>query len=173
MSKHGHLPVESAFIKISTLLFILCFALSSCALVEKRRQPTQQPYADYFPLSTEEVSALLSEYILPRYELASESTNTDSFETQWSSKPHPYQHASYALKQQHRSKLRFEVVDISPPTSPTTALRFRTKLTIEKTLEIRRSTIQGWKTIPSDGLEEEALLYRMNRLVQLKKMGKL
>ncbi|MBI2027193.1 MAG: hypothetical protein HYS98_05265 [Deltaproteobacteria bacterium] len=160
--------------KYFKILYIIGLSsLLSCALVEKRRQPMEQKYTEYFSVSVEELSALLSEHILNKYELNAEAGGTFTFQTVPSSKPHPFQHKLFIPKEEQRSELTIELADLTSPADLKAGFGQRTRISILKTVESKRGTFQEWVKTPSDGLEEEAILYRLHRLIQLKKSGKL
>jgi hypothetical protein len=43
-----------------------------------------------------------------------------------------------------------------------------TKVTVQKEQMIQRDVLEGWKPVPTDGIDENTLLYRIGRLIQIK-----
>ncbi len=161
--------------KIRSILFILMiFFISSCATVSKRRQPLQNSYSEVYDLSLGELETVLSEHLYPRHYEVQASQQPHYFETSWISGNHPFKPKEpQSSREDTKYRLIFEFFDVTEPNALKEGFPQQTQLRITKEVQVKKPFPNDWETEPSDGLEEEALLYRVNRLLKLKKQSKI
>ena len=152
---------------VSSLLIV--FFIFSCATVSKRRQPIQKSYSDVYDLSLGELETLLSEHLYPQHYEIKSSREPHYFETSWISGDHPFKPKDISkTSEATKHRLIFELFDVTKPDALKEGFPHQTLLRITKEVQVKKPFPSDWETETSDGLEEEALLYRVNRLLKLK-----
>ena len=156
------------------LFTLILFVISSCATISKRRQPSQKSYSDVYDLSLGELETLLSEHLVPqRYEINT-SPQPHYFETTWISGDHPFKPKEVEkTSEEVKYRLIFELFDVTKPEALKEGFPHQTLLRITKEVQVKKPFPGDWEMEPSDGLEEEALLYRVDRLLKLKKASQI
>ena len=152
------------------LFLVMLFFLSSCATISKRRQPSQTSYSDVYDLSLGELETLLSEHLYPQHYEVKASPQPHYFETAWISGGHPFKPKELEkTSEETKYRLTFELFNVTKQEALKEGFPHQTLLRITKEVQVKKSFPKDWETESSDGLEEEALLYRVERLIKLKK----
>lgn len=156
---------------ISLLLFLF---IIGCATISERRKPEERTYSEIYPISVEELDTMLSEKILTKHYTQEPSARKFYYKTEWKRGAHPYQTKQDANENSStRYRLIFELNDLTAPGDFEAGRGYKTLLRISKEIEKTRTFPQSTILLVSDGLEEEALFYRIERLITLKEEGKL
>lgn len=157
---------------ISFALFLILF-LVSCTTLSKRGEPQGKTYDEIYDLSLEEADTLLKEHILSTYYELASSEQKYFYQTLWIKGPHPFQPKKNSLTEEQKYRLTFELIDLTKPEDFKSGFPPRILIRITKEVEMNAGFPKGWFKTSSDGLEEEALLYRFDRLIKLKKEEKI
>lgn len=147
-------------------IFLLTFALSACALFEERKGPSEfyGPRDQVYFATFEEVWTAVNRVLQP-YPLRISNMDQGLLETDvvrgarvWYP-PHKTETAVSA----EMYRLTVRVIKGALEN------RAATKVTIVKDANIQRDFFSSPKALPSDGLEEKSILYRITREIQIKR----
>jgi hypothetical protein len=147
--------------------FILVSMLSGCALFEERSGPATMfgPREQVYYATYEEVWRAVN-FVLQPYPLRISNMDQGTLETDmirgyrvWSP---PYKSESSASAEAYRLTIR--VIKGAP-----LAGKPATKVTIVKEVQLQRDFFSDPQALPSDGLEEKSVLYRIGREIQIER----
>lgn len=153
---------------------IFLFFIMGCATISERRKPEERTYSEVYPVSIEKLDTILNEKILTKRYTLEPSAKKFYYKTEWIHEAHPYQTKQDVTHNGSvRYRLLFELNDLTASGDFETGRGYKTLLRISKEIEKKRTFPQSTLLLVSDGLEEEALFYRVERLITLKEEGKL
>jgi hypothetical protein len=161
---------------MTKILLSLLLTLSSCASYEKYKQITEEldiPSKVYSADFNQTWQAVLQ--VMKRFDVAYNNQEAGKIKTRWMD-----------------NTLQVNFTDSFGSSDAVKAAEFKllinvaegfsygrkvTKVTIFKRQRIERDFLQGWKEIPTDGLQEKTLLYRVGIIIEndnkLKEIDKL
>ena len=150
---------------------LLLLAISGCAGYDKFRQITEEVAmlskvykADY----NQTWQAVLS--ISKRFSLAQQNQEAGYIKTRWEDNTQELNFSDSFGSSDAVKAARFKLV--INVVKGYRGSREVTKVTIYKRQLIEQDFLQGWKEIPTDGIQEQTLLYRIGRFIEKDNMNR-
>jgi len=144
--------------------FLLLLATSSCASYEKFRQITEElelPSKIYKGDYNQTWQSVIQ--VMKRYDIAQQNQEAGYIKTRWMDNTLEVNFSdSFGTSDKVKAAKFKLVVNV---TKGYRLAREVTKVTIYKRQLVEQDFLQGWKDIPSDGIKEQVLLYRIERLI--------
>jgi hypothetical protein len=146
------------------LLISMTFLLSSCASYEKFRQVTEEleiPTKVYKSDFNQTWQAVIQ--VMRKYDIAQQNQEAGFIKTRWIDNTLEVNFADSFGSSDAVKAAKFKLVI-------NVAKGFRSsrevsKVTVYKRQLIEQDFLQGWKEVPTDGIMEKTLLYRIERLI--------
>jgi hypothetical protein len=157
--------VSKIFIKRSILLLPLFF-ITSCGSYEQFKQITEEfeiPSKIYRAERTQAWQAVLQ--IMRKYDLETQSQESGIIKTRWIDNTISLNFADSFGGNNSVKAAKFKV--IVNVVKGFRGSREVTKVTVYKRQLVEQDLLQGWKEIPSDGIFERTLLYRLGRIMAI------
>ncbi len=150
---------------IKTLSLLALFLFSSCASYEKYRQVTEELeipseiYRADFNLTWEAVIQ-----IMKRFDIAFQNQEAGKIKTRWMDNTLQVNFTDSFGNSDAVKAAEFKLlINVSEGFSYG---RKVAKVTIYKRQRVERDFLQGWKEIPTDGIQEKTLLYRIGVIIE-------
>ena len=147
---------------------ILGHILGSCASYEKFRQVTEE-----FELASQVYSATYAQtwqaviFIMKKFDILKRDQVLGIIKTRWSDNTKSYNFANVFGSARDVKSARFQLqLNV---TKGFQGNREVAKVTLYKRQLVEQDVLQGFKEIPSDGILEKTILYRINQLIKIEK----
>ena len=147
-------------------LFFVLLTLSSCASYEKFRQITEEmdmPSKVFKSDYNQTWDAVIK--VMRKYDLANYNQEAGFIKTRWIDNTLEVNFADSFGASDGVKAARFKLV--INVVKGFRASREVTKVSIYKRQLIEQDFLQGWKEVPTDGIIEKTLLYRIGRLIAI------
>ncbi|MCY4644406.1 MAG: hypothetical protein OXB88_07290 [Bacteriovoracales bacterium] len=161
--------IEKMIVQIQRTTLFLFFLLStSCASYERFRQVTEEfefPSRLYEATYDEVWQATL--FVVKKFDLANWDQTKGSIKTRWMDNTKSYNFSNVFGFKRHARSAQFQLrVNISKG--------FRNgrevaTVSLYKRQLVEQDALQGTKEVPSDGIEEKTILYRIGRKLKIEK----
>lgn len=146
-------------------LFLSITLISGCASYEKFRQVTEEldiPTKVYKADYNKTWQAVIE--VMKRFEVADTNQEAGFLKTRWQDNTLELNFTDSFGSSDAVKAARFKIV--INVVKGYRASREVTKVTVFKRQLIEQDFLQGWKEIPTDGITEQTLLYRIGRIIE-------
>lgn len=151
----------SKFLRLS---YIFVFLLAGCASYEKFRQITEEleiPSEVFKADFNQTWQAVIQ--VMKKYDIAYQNQESGKIKTRWMDNTLQINFADAFGSSEAVKAAEFQlVINVAEGFSYG---RKVTKVTVFKRQRVEHDFLQGWKEVPTDGIQEQTLLYRIQTLI--------